>query len=215
MVKIDKKIVSYSVVSKDDKMTNEVIPEKKKPVADVLIVRGESLQGKTYKVKTPLTDHALYITINDMDGRPFEIFFNSKSMEHFQWIIALSRVLSAVFRKGGDVSFLVEELENVFDPKGGYFKKGGKYMPSLVAEIGDVLRTHLIGLGLLEVDTSLSDAAKKMVHEKLGMSESLEKAVELIPDAMRGLVCPKCGEPALVKMDGCLTCTACGDSKCN
>ena len=111
--------------------------------------RPEMLLGSTYKIKTPLSEHALYITVNDIvlnegteheQRRPFEIFINSKNMEHFQWVLALTRIISAVFRKGGDVTVLVEELRSVFDPSGGYFKKGGKFMPSLVAEIGEVIK---------------------------------------------------------------------------
>ena len=116
------------------------------------VIRPENLTGYTYKIKTPDSDHAIYITINNITLNagtiyekicPYEIFINSKNMEHFQWVIALTRVISAVFRKGGNVIFLVEELKSVFDPKGGYLKKGGIYVPSLVAEIGLVIETHL------------------------------------------------------------------------
>jgi len=118
------------------------------------VKRPEILNGQTYKVKTPLDESALYITINDIIlnkgtkeefSQPFEIFINSKNMEHFQWVVSLTRIISAVFRKGGEFSFLVEELESVFDPKGGYYKPGskGKYMNSIVAEIGYVLKLHL------------------------------------------------------------------------
>lgn len=164
--------------------------------------RPDVLTGATYKVKTPLSEHALYITITDWKGRPFEMFINSKSMEHFQWIVALTRVVSAVFRHGGEVTFLVEELRSVFDPKGGYFKKGGRYMPSLVAEIGDVLETHLTGLGLMTKDDSLAKAAQVMVAEKL---ESGAPGKSL---------CAKCGTKSVVIMDGCATCLNCGESKC-
>ena len=152
-IKIEKKIVSYSVVDKTDEQKHE----KKEIPAEVVqigepLARPDKITGSTYKVKTPVTEHALYITINDVimnEGtdqehrRPFEIFVNSKNMEHFQWIVGLTRVMSAVFRKGGDLTFLIEELESVFDPNGGYYKKGGKYVPSLVAELGQVLEEHL------------------------------------------------------------------------
>lgn len=164
--------------------------------------RPDALSGVTYKVKTPLSEHALYITITDWNGRPFEMFINSKSMEHFQWIVALTRVVSAVFRHGGEVTFLVEELRSVFDPKGGYFKKGGRYMPSLVAEIGDVLEAHLTGLGLMTKDDSLAKAAQVMVAEKL---ESGAPGKSL---------CAKCGTKSVVILDGCATCLNCGESKC-
>ena len=136
--------------------------------------RPEMLLGSTYKVKTPLSEHALYVTINDVvlnQGteqeirRPFEIFINSKNMDNFQWIVALTRIISAVFRKGGDITFLVEELHSVFDPRGGYFKKGGKYMPSLVAEIGDAIEAHLRMIGLLAQD-DLDDHQKKFIEDK-------------------------------------------------
>jgi len=123
--------------------------------------RPPQLHGTTYKITTPLSEHALYVTINDIIlnpgtphelRRPFELFINSKNMDHFQWIVALTRIISAVFRKGGDVTFLVEEMRSVFDPRGGYFKKGGKYMPSLVAEIGDAIECHMRMIGLLKDD---------------------------------------------------------------
>jgi hypothetical protein len=139
--KLDKKIVSYQVSD----------PETRRQVMDESVERPEVLVGSTYKIKTPQSEHALYITINDLilnqgtayEARvPYEIFINSKNMEHFQWVLALTRVISAVFRKGGDACFLVEELKSVFDPKGGYFKKGGGFVPSLVAELGQVLDVH-------------------------------------------------------------------------
>ena len=118
-----------------------------------LLQRPDSLEGTTYKIKTPFTEHAFYVTINDIlvDGhrRPFELFINSKNMENFAWVVALTRVISAVFRREGDVTFLVEELGSIFDPQGGYFKPGGKRMPSLVAEIGDCLENHLIKIGVV------------------------------------------------------------------
>ena len=219
-IKIDKKIVNYNVVAK------EIEQEK----ADVVhmhekVERPEMLQGSTYKVKTPLSDHALYITVNDIilnSGtehevrRPFEIFINSKNMDHFQWIVALTRIISAVFRKGGDVTFLVEELRSVFDPKGGYFKKGGKYMPSLVAEIGDVIESHMRIIGLLE-ESGPNEHQRKLIEEKRAQYEASVKAVEeaggTFPE--EATLCVKCQTKAVIVMDGCLTCLNCGDSKCS
>ena len=120
--------------------------------------RPEMLVGSTYKVKTPVSDHAMYVTINDIilnEGtehekrRPFEIFINSKNLDHYQWIVALTRIISAVFRKGGDVTFLVEELKAVFDPRGGYWQPGGKFMPSIIAELGHIVEKHLIMIGMM------------------------------------------------------------------
>lgn len=190
MIKIGERIQSVSVIG-----------ETQTPPSH-LQGRPAVLHGYTYKISPPTCDHAIYVTINNLDEKPFEIFINSKAMEHFQWIVALTRLISAVFRKGGDVTFLVEELGSVFDPKGGYFKKGGKYMPSLVAEIGDILKCHLIAMGLYQEDASLAKAAVAMIEEK---SPKLEGK----------LLCAKCHETAVVVMDGCQTCLSCGDSKCS
>jgi len=170
-IKIEKKIVGYSVLSEEDK-ANALAQKENQNVVQLgePLGRPEKITGSTYKVKTPVTEHALYITINDIimnEGtpqehrRPFEIFINSKNMDHFQWIVGLTRVMSAVFRKGGDVTFLVEELHSVFDPNGGYFKKGGKYVPSLVAEIGEVVEQHLIDIGMLK--KALPDEHQKKI----------------------------------------------------
>ena len=165
-VKIDKKITGYALVNEEDKAkAAEAKAQQSNAKESNIVLMGEPLSrpdilvGSTYKIKTPVTEHALYITINDVvmhqgtpqeHRRPFEIFINSKNMDHFQWIVALTRVMSAVFRKGGDVTFLVEELKSVFEPSGGYFKKGGKFIPSLVAEIGEVVEQHLQEIGMLK-----------------------------------------------------------------
>jgi hypothetical protein len=138
-------------------------------------------------------------------------------MDHFQWIVALTRIISAVFRKGGDCTFLVEELRSVFDPKGGYFKKGGKYMPSLVAEIGDVIEAHMRKIGLLKEDGP-DIHQKKLIQEKRAQYEASVKAAEdagvnTFPE--EATLCAKCQTKAVIMMDGCLTCLNCGDSKCN
>ena len=188
--------------------------------------RPEMLIGSTYKVKTPLSEHALYVTINDIVlnhgtdyelRRPFEIFINSKNMDHFQWIVALTRIISAVFRKGGDVTFLVEELRSVFDPRGGYFKKGGKYMPSLVGEIGDAIECHMRMIGLLK-DDGLDENRKKILAEKRAQFEAATSSIKSkdhgggFPEGAQ--LCIKCNTKAAIQMDGCLTCLNCGESKC-
>jgi len=164
-VKIDKKIKGYAVITPEDKAREQAPAQAADRPAEAKdnviqmherIERPEGLVGCTYKIKSPLMEHAMYVTINDIVlnagtehelRRPFEVFINSKSMEHFQWIVALTRIMSAVFRKGGDVTFLVEEMKAVFDPRGGYFKAGGVYMPSLVAEIGAVVEEHMKSIG--------------------------------------------------------------------
>ena len=233
-VKIDKKIVSYSVATDEETKAAQAAPKAAltKAASESNVVhltealeRPEMLLGSTYKVKTPLSEHSLYITVNDIIlnagtehelRRPFEIFINSKNMDHFQWIVAITRIISAVFRKGGDVTFLVEELRAVFDPRGGYFKKGGKYMPSLVAEIGDVIECHLRMIGMLKND-DLDEHQKKLIAEKRAQYDATAKDAEAkepqdFPDGAQ--LCNKCNTKAVIQMDGCLTCLNCGDSKC-
>jgi len=170
--------------------------------------RPESLPGQTYKIKWPDGDHAMYITINDViqDGRrrPFEIFINSKNMEHYAWTVGLTRMISAVFRRGGDVSFVVEEMKAVFDPRGGAWM-GGKYVPSLLAAIGDVIEHHMIDIGF-------------MPARERGPKEIAQRQVANLPTggavAARMAQCPKCGEASLIRVEGCDQCTSCGYSKC-
>ncbi len=199
MFKIDQKIVGYKVVNKEDeKVVFEMIHEN--------FPRPPHLTGTTYKIKTPQSEHALYITINDMvlngdERHPYEMFINSKNMDHFQWVLAMTRLVSAVWRKGGDSTFLVEELKNVFDPKGGYYKKGGVYMPSLVAEIGSVIEQHLVATGVIKVEVD--------AHQQAYLEAKKEEA-----KGVEMQLCTKCNVKALILMDGCMTCTNCGDSKC-
>ena len=195
-VRIEKKIKGYAVVLPEDKakeaaaaaQASEAAEAAARPSADVIqmherIERPEVLIGSTYKIKSPLVEHAMYVTINDIvlnadteheQRRPFEIFVNSKSMEHFQWIVALTRIMSAVFRKGGDVTFLVEEMKAVFDPRGGYFKAGGVYMPSLVAELGSIVEEHLKSIGMIH-DPEMSDATRALIAEKRKQYEDRSK----------------------------------------
>ena len=226
-IKIDNKIVSYSVAKEEEApAANESLQQESNIIhMHEKVARPEMLFGSTYKIKTPLSEHALYVTINDIIlnhgtehevRRPYEVFINSKNMDHFQWIVALTRIVSAVFRKGGDVTFLVEELRSVFDPSGGYFKKGGKYMPSLVAEIGDAIHCHLVMIGLLKEDgpdehqQKLIDQKRAQYEESINMQDR-EHGSEF-PDGAQ--LCKKCNTKAAIMMDGCLTCLNCGDSKC-
>lgn len=166
--------------------------------------RPAELPGKTYKIKWPENDHAIYITLNDImqDGRrrPFEIFINSKNMEHYAWTVALTRMISAVFRRGGDVSFVVEELKAVFDPRGGAWMDK-RYVPSLLAAIGGIIEQHMIDIGFLKDPDTLEldfNAERKVVGLNGG-----------------GLgQCPKCGTASLLRQEGCDLCTSCGFSKC-
>ncbi|TVP53874.1 MAG: NrdJb [Halomonadaceae bacterium] len=224
-IKIDQKITAQRVLKGDAANEVPLEPVGPKPVyMNETIERPEFLLGTTYKIKPPVDEHAMYITINDIIlnedtdhevRRPYEVFINSKSMEHFQWVIALTRVLSAVFRKGGDVTFLVEELRSVYDPNGGYFKKGGIFMPSLVAEIGSVIEKHLKAIGMIETE-EMSELTKRILAEKKADFETRQSQA---PDDDTGYpknaaVCGKCHTKAVVMMDGCQTCLACGDSKC-
>jgi ribonucleoside-diphosphate reductase alpha chain len=166
------------------------------------------LPGSTYKVRWPESDHAIYITINDVvqdsRRRPFEVFINSKNMEHYAWTVALTRMISAVFRRGGDVSFVVEELKAVFDPRGGYWIDGA-YVPSLLAAIGDVIEKHLINIGFIANPDDAEDQAVEL-RKVSGM--------EAGPGDARMRSCPRCSQPSLMRLEGCDTCTSCGFSKC-
>ena len=233
MIKIDKKIVGYAV---NKPAASQAEPKKEFPregggdLAEVIrmhekLERPEMLVGSTYKVKTPVSDHAMYVTINDIilnEGtqhekrRPFEIFINSKNLDHYQWIVALTRIISAVFRKGGDVTFLVEELKAVFDPRGGYWQPGGKFMPSIIAELGHIVEKHLIAIGMM-APPGLDEHQKKLIQQKRAEFEAAQKQTDAFSDAEYpegAQLCAKCNTTAVIMMDGCKTCLSCGDSKC-
>ena len=226
-IKIDNKIVGYKV---NQEASAEAQEASAIPAAEIIqmheaLKRPDKLIGSTYRLKTPehVSEHSLFITINDIilnEGtdheirRPFEVFINSKNMDHFQWIVALTRIMSAVFRKGGDVTFMVEELRSVFDPRGGYWNKG-KLMPSLVAEIGDVIEEHLISIGMLR-GPEQEDATREYIEKK---KEEYLEATDAKVDEESGFpanatMCGKCSVKATVIMDGCSTCLNCGESKC-
>jgi len=232
-IKIQKKIVGYEVVKPEEEAAAreaakaEVEDRQKAKIIRmterVLRPEGmESLEGSTYKIKTPLDDHAMYVTINDIvlnagteheQRRPFEIFINSKNMDHFQWIVALTRLMSAVFRKGGDVTFLAEELQAV-----GYFKPGGKFMPSIIAEIGAVIEHHLQKIGLMEKE-ELSEQQQLLLDQKRAEAEASaqKKTTDMNVDSSypaSATLCNKCHTKAVVIMDNCATCLSCGYSKC-
>ncbi len=209
-IKIESKITAYEVAKPED----EAKKESNVTAIAPLLERDDILVGQTYKIKTPHSEHAMYITINDVivnhgeaseHRRPFEIFINTKNMEHFMWIVTLTRIISAIFRKGGDITFLVEELKAVFDPRGGYYKKGGKYMPSIVAEIGEVIQKHLVSIGMMEgqLQTEELIAKRAEAEEKLGKE-----------GVANGAQCDKCSAMAVVRLDNCNCCLECGDSKC-
>ena len=166
--------------------------------------RPAALEGATYKLKWPDSEHALYITVNDIviagHRRPFEVFINSKNMEHFAWTVALTRMISAVFRRGGDISFVVEELKAVFDPRGGAWMEG-RYVPSILAAIGGVIERHLIAIGFI-------------AGEGLGLKSDPKAEVMRVGERPRGPACPSCGSHAMKMVEGCMTCADCGHSKC-
>jgi ribonucleoside-diphosphate reductase alpha chain len=163
--------------------------------------RPEALVGKTYKLRWPESDHAFYLTVNDIiqDGRrrPFEVFINSANLEHYAWTVALTRMISAVFRRGGDVTFVVRELKSIFDPRGGYWMDG-RYVPSLLAAIGEVMEQHMIDIGFIP---SIEPEDQKSLAEAVGESPAR--------------FCPKCSQPGLVRREGCDLCLSCGYSKCS
>ena len=238
-IKISKNIAGYEVIKPEEELAAKKLAEEEREArSSAKVIRMtekimrpegmESLEGSTYKIKTPLDDHAMYVTINDIilnqgteheQRRPFEIFINSKNMDHFQWVVALTRLVSAVFRKGGDVTFLAEELQAVFDPKGGYFKSGGRFMPSIIAEIGDVIAHHMQKIGLMEKE-ELSEQQKLILDQKRAEAEGTQKktvtdsAGEDTGYPASATLCNKCHTKAVVVMDNCATCLSCGYSKC-
>jgi ribonucleoside-diphosphate reductase alpha chain len=168
-------------------------------------VRSEKLTGATYKLRWPDSEHAMYVTLNDIeqDGirRPFEIFVNSKNLEHYAWVVALTRMISAVFRRGGEVAFVAEELKQVFDPRGGQWSNG-RYVGSLVAAIGDIIERHMMETGFLA-------PVEPLIAKTAAPAPAGATALQLGP------LCPKCRQPGLVREAGCLSCVHCGWSKCS
>jgi len=229
-LKLEQKIVGYKVITETEATADAEAEQNKQPDVESMhehVTRPEMLFGSTYKIKTPQSEHALYVTVNDMilnmgteheERRPYEVFINSKNMDHFQWVVALTRVISAVFRKGGDVTFLVEELKGVFDPKGGYFKKGGVFMPSLVAEIGCAIESHLKFIGMLQ-DQEMDETQKQFLQDKRKAFEDRQSNTHQHAGTDTGFpdnatMCNKCHTKALIALDNCMTCLNCGDSKC-
>ena len=223
-VKIGKKIVGYQVASDEQKKEAAALTAQSNIIQmHEKISRPEMLVGSTYKIKPPLAEHALYITINDYilnegtdheQRRPFEVFINTKNMDHFMWIVALTRVMSAVFRKGGDATFMVEELKSVFDPQGGYWLPGGRFMPSLVAEIGTCIEDHMRRIGMLkapEISQHQRDIMAQKKAEFEGQAANSQGEGDFPANAD---LCKKCNTKASILMDGCMTCLNCGDSKC-
>ena len=206
VIQITSNIINQSIVDKT------IVSETEHVIRPDLLKRPLELSGNTYKLKSPLIDHSIYVTINniEIDGKlwPFEIFLNSKDMRSHGWVIALTRVLSSVFRLTAthdlNVSFLVRELRSVFDADGGYVKQG-KRIPSVVSELGDILNTHLIKIGVIVED--------KDKHMELYLIEKRKEAEDsnAIKNASN---CNKCGAVAVVLLDNCQTCLECGDSKC-
>ena len=202
--------VTGSVLSvSEEKVQTAAEDEAPTTGADVIYMskpldRPEQLEGATYKLKWPESAHAIYITLNDVviggRRRPFEVFINSKNMEHYAWTVALTRMISAVFRRGGDVSFVVEELKAVFDPRGGAWM-GGRYVPSILAAIGGVIERHLIEIGFIE-------------GEGLGLKSDPKAEAIAVGETPAGAPCPSCGARALRMLEGCMTCGECGHSKC-
>lgn len=204
--------VSDDTANKPDQTAPEVVThddaEPMQPHGDVIYMqdpldRPEALEGSTYKIKWPDSEHAIYITVNDLvtggHRRPFEVFINSKNMENFAWTVALTRMISAVFRRGGDVSFVVEELKAVFDPRGGAWMNG-KYIPSILAAIGGVIEQHLVATGFIAGE---------------GMGLKSDPQAEIIGmDRPKGKACSSCGSYELRMVEGCMTCASCGYSKC-
>ena len=201
--RIEQKIIGWSVNKTiDDEGNTHEVREA------VTLERPRVVVGRTYKISPAVTDSAMYITINDVvddNGvhRPVEMFINTKHVAHQQWITALTRMVSAIFRKPGPYLFVADELKEIYDPQGGYFADG-KMVPSVVAHVAEVLREHFIHIGAMEAP-ALTAVQVEMIEEK--KTAAIKKGIKM-------QVCGKCHQEALLMMDGCMTCTSCGDSKC-
>jgi len=217
MIAIEKPIARAEV------LTSPTVPT---PPPNKALQRPEILHGSTYKITTPHSQSAIYVTINDIvsyrqDGsetrRPFEIFINSREMDHFQWIVSLTRLISALLRDAGKHELIIDELRSVYDPKGGYFKKGGKYMPSIAAEISYILEQHC---QMIENTQPIAPDAQQQqniqaAREKLKTIAASSDSSEMHDGyPAMAIVCPSCTTRALVILDGCQTCLHCGASKC-
>ncbi len=202
-LKITEQIVGWRVrTTEDEKGNTHTVREAE------TLERPRVVEGRTYKISPAVTDSAMYITINDLileDGshRPLEMFISSKHVPHQQWITALTRMISAIFRKPGPFLFVAEELQQIFDPQGGYFA-GGRMVPSVVAHVGTILQEHFEYIGLVEKPELSAD-------QKVLIADKVAKAGD---KGMSMMTCTKCHQPSVVRLDGCDTCTSCGDSKC-
>ena len=242
VIKIQQPIVDYKVATDSEVESAEAEKPQNSKAENVSLIgsqqsyedtqyhedfkRPPHLYGKTYKIKSPLSHpHALYVTINDLvinpntkvERRyPYEIFLNSKNMDHFQWMVALTRIISAVFRKGGDIAFIPDEMKAIFDPRGGYFK-GSQFIPSLVAEIGDVLERHMKSIGIIK-EQEKPEHVQKWLDEKQKQYNIREQGNSKVNDSSSlkdAMLCSKCYVKAVISQEGCLTCLNCGDSKCS
>lgn len=233
----ERTIVGFSVQRRHDEDEPEASSREETPTIERMhehMERPECLLGATYQIKPPVTDHSIFVTINDVllnqgtafeSRQPFEVFVNSKNMDQFQWVVALTRIISAVFRKGGNYAFLVDELRSVFDPRGGYFKPGGVYMPSVVAEIGEVIERHLEAVHAYNERLHQSSTAIQSQEVQGGVSEentieetqaSENHQLDQKGKPLEGAIqCPKCFRHMMVIIDGCKTCLNCGDSSCS
>jgi ribonucleoside-diphosphate reductase alpha chain len=177
--------------------------------------RDAVLTGFTYKLKWPESEHALYITINDIERegrrRPFEIFINTKNLEHYAWTVALTRMISAVFRRGGDVTFVAEELKAVFDPQGGRWI-GGRYVPSLLAAIGDIIEAHMVRIGFIQPPPGIRPETEAPLRKAVSAQTSERSSAPQTTRAMRH--CPRCSSRDFERKEGCWICNSCGFSRC-
>lgn len=182
------------------------VTQEKKEEPEIQVTnlgRPFKLQGNTYKIKWADSDHAIYINLTyseDENGNkyPFEIFINSKNMDHFVWTVALTRMVSAVFRASNDSRFVVEELKAVFDPKGGQWDKG-KYVPSVIAAIGNIIETFMRDIGYMDSDNVIDHVSTD--PEPTAVTKPLR-------------LCSSCSSTNVQFKEGCFTCGDCGNSKC-
>jgi ribonucleoside-diphosphate reductase alpha chain len=173
------------------------------PMAVEVMERPRILQGRTYKLKWPQTGDNWYITITHRGGVPFEVFITTKVAAHAEWVQALSILLTAVLRRGGDVKFLITELQGIHSASGGqYITEQRKFRHSQVAAIGGVIEEEFRVLGMFGT-TEPEPEVQKAVPPGVTFGQIGEPGC-----------CPECGARPLVHQEGCEKCQICSYTRC-
>jgi len=179
--------------------------------------RPDIVPGNTHKVKWPTTGDNIYITVTNVDGEPLELFIKHQDSSIGEWTDALSRMVTGVMRRGGDLRFIVDQLSKVGSTSGGAFVDG-VYRPSVVAAIAGVVEKEFKSLGVYEraigmpIGNNKNDEAEPTA-EALQAKDATERKDEHVSVA-NGAPCPNCKQPFLRRESGCDSCALCGYLRC-